>query len=101
MLNDRYLILPYPIPQANPKDTDQIFSAIDWRVQQMKMRERSDEPTTPVAGDDAPIPGIINEDSSSCPPPQKRQQEEAVEDTVGPKKKARLVEKEGQGTVPI
>lgn len=28
--------------QTSPKDADQIFSAIDWRVQQLRMEEQKD-----------------------------------------------------------
>ena len=31
----------FSVHKANPKEADQIFSAIDWRIQQLKVEEHN------------------------------------------------------------
>ena len=73
--------------QANPKDADQIFSAIDWRVQQLKVREQASDDTNvqSIRADSTVV------ESTTASQAEKRSNEDSLEETVAPTKKARCV----------
>jgi len=71
---------------ANPKDADQIFSAIDWRVQQVKQQSPKDAPIHSTAHLPTSFPPL---DSTSPTNTKKRAPDECTDDTT-PVKKSRV-----------
>ena len=65
-------------------DVDQLFQAIDWRVQQLKVSKEKQKPegTAPPASEPETTP-------TAPPVGEKRSQTESSEDTEQPAKKAR------------
>ena len=71
--------------QANPKDADQIFSAIDWRVQQMQQREKCE-----ASEDSKSNEAVSSSVESTSGSGEKRSIEEVYDESSNePEKKAR------------
>ena len=70
--------------QANPKDADQIFSAIDWRVQQLKVQDHKSSGT----GDSSQVDSTSRDDEGHGA--EKRSAtDDSSEETAAPTKKVR------------
>ncbi len=81
------------LSQANPKDSDAIFSAIDWRVQQLKMQDHKEaevkvtELQQTAASSSSPSQHSSQSTTSRKTTDKKRPTEDA--DDTAPTKKAR------------